>query len=87
MKNVRIESSGGTSNSSKIFNSDGTEIQGVQKIVIDLTVNDIVRAKIDLRMIDVVVEAQAEYQLIHPKTGNFKKVRRVEFDDGEVIEL
>jgi hypothetical protein len=87
MDGVRIKSEGGISNGTMVTSADGEEIKGITGISIDLRVNDLVRAKIDLCAVLVDCTAQAEFRIAHPKTGDIKAVRRIEFADGEVIDL
>ena len=88
MDSVLIKSESGVSLGTKVTNADtGEEIQGIAGISVDIRVNDIVRAKIDLCCVQLGVAASAEYQVISPKTGDMKAVKRIEFADGEVLEF
>lgn len=88
MDGIRIKSEGGVSNGTVVTNSEtGEEIKGITGIAVDLRVNDLVRAKIELCAAQVDVVAQAEFLVASPKTGDLKAVRRIEFADGEVVEF
>ncbi|WP_029581945.1 hypothetical protein [Bradyrhizobium sp. URHD0069] len=88
MDSVRIKSEGGIANGTKVIDTvTGAEIQGIERIAIDLRAGDLVRAKIDLCAVQLDVAAHAEYRVASPKTGDMKAVRRIEFADGEVVEF
>lgn len=88
MKSVRIVSPDGIANSTKITNSDGgDEILGVTRISIDLAAGDMCRAKLEIVGIQTDVRADAEFLIVHPKTGKLQPVKWIEFADGESVDF
>lgn len=88
MRSVKIISSGGVSNGSKIVDTEtGQDIEGVEAVDISLKVGDIVKATIKFALVETEVEGKASYVMAHPKSGERKRVRAIIFDDGETVNL
>jgi hypothetical protein len=80
---VNIDSPGPTSKGTKITLPDGTELRGIRSAEIRLAVNEI--NEVDLHLIAVSFAVQAEvcsFYVSHPVSGEFKKIRRIDFEDG-----
>jgi hypothetical protein len=87
MRDIRVTSDG-TSHRTKITNAEtGDEIKGISRVKIEITHSDIVRATLDLVAPQIDTRGKAEYRVSSPKTGELKKVRKIEFADGEIFEF
>ena len=77
-----IIKSDGTPRNTTITDTNGTPIQGVQKIEIDRRQG--VRAQVFLEAISA--ELPASFRIIDPRSGEWRRVKRIEFDDGNPFE-
>jgi hypothetical protein len=81
--NVRI--TGGDETSSLVFADaeSGARIHGIAAADIKMRPNDLVRASIDLVSHSLDVTGKADFYVIHPITGERRKVRSIEFEGGD----
>jgi hypothetical protein len=82
--NVRIKSKGTLPRQVEITTESGEAIHGVRSVTIEIDPSDLIRAEI--RMV-VAMDLLAVPQLIvvHPLTGEKKKVAAIVFQDGEIF--
>lgn len=65
----------------------GEEVKGVRRVDIKIAVDDAIRMTVELCANAVEAQGVAEYQVADPKTGKLRKVKRIEFADGETIDF
>lgn len=87
MKPVRITSKDLTSDGVKVCTAEGAEVQGIVGIDVKVRVNDLVRAEIELTCTEIDIQADAKFMVMNPETGEMLEVKRIEFANGDVVDL
>lgn len=64
----------------------GREIPGVTRVEIDMEVGELIKSKITL-LSAVNVVSEGDFYAISPKDGEAKRVKSIEFEDGEKLEF
>ena len=62
----------------------GAKIHGIAAADIKMRPNDIVRTTIDILSQSLDVSGEADFTIIHPITGERRKVRSIEFEGGDI---
>lgn len=88
MDMVRIHSFGVSPGAGvSITDAGGEQIPGIESVLISIKPNDVVRAHLQICAIDLMTEAVPTFQIVHPKTGDLREVKRIEFANGEALDF
>lgn len=88
MKTVKITTDGRIYMTKIVDAETGAEIKGVQRVEIDISAGTLcVTAKVSLLAPAFEGQAAAEFQMLHPKTGEPATIRSITFAGGETVEF
>lgn len=87
MKAVCVTNPTGNVGDTRVHDELGAPIRGVQRVTVIHTVDAPPRAYLDLVMVRQDTRAEGRFSVLHPKTGELKEIRAIEFADGERVDL
>lgn len=82
---LSIVSFGPTGRGTKVFTKDGTELHGVRSLRVAIDIDEPNRATVELVFLKVELSVVPTYVIADPVDGTFKKVKRIELEDGTVF--
>ena len=74
----RVQAGWGT----KVFTASGAEIKEITRIKVEILPNTILRAELEIALMDFSIEAEEQFKLHHPMTGVLKEIKSIQFADG-----
>lgn len=87
IESIRIVNASGMGYESEITDAiTGARVHGVERIDLSIT-NEPLAAIVRLCAAQIDVEAKAGFVVVSPRTGNYKRVRFIEWADGEKMEF
>jgi hypothetical protein len=87
IESLRIVNTSGMGYDSEITDAiTGARVHGVERIDLSIT-NEPLAATVRLCAAQIDVEAKAGFVVVNPKTGDYKRIRSIEWADGEKMEF
>lgn len=68
-----------------VSTQDGRLLEGVRAIDVRIRPNEVIRATLEIAG-EFCGEAQSDFVVLHPVTGDLRSVKRIEFADGTIWE-
>lgn len=79
---IRVQSETGNASGTKFTTADGAEIRGISEVNIGIKPSEMIEVRMTLcSFLDV--RGVPKFQIIDPETGELRRVRAIEFEDGE----
>lgn len=88
MKTYRLINDTGMGLGTKVINPETREeIKGIRAIAIDpIEVDKPITMTVEIFCQGIQIEGKLQIGVVHPVSGKVKRVKRIEFEDGDVYE-
>jgi hypothetical protein len=82
MRNVSIIAEGPSGFGTKITLEDGTPIEGVRSVSLEISPNKVLQASLEVILEKIEWHGEARFYCLDIKDGKRKRITRITFEDG-----